>query len=212
MNRLSLFLQNSSGQLTVGVASDDTLLFDSGQDETLATSRDILAHLSAARAGIGQDIDSISEVFVDVGPGGLGSTRTTAAFANALGYAKGIPVIGINAFALIGFHAARNTDKPVICIRHAARPHFYVGRYQAGQLHDFAFLEKDTVLGWIERYKDTAVFAGKYKFGSDDADTIPISVANAASMQSFLLCARNVAMAKQQTTRVYPITENLEGV
>ncbi|PUB11828.1 hypothetical protein [Yoonia sediminilitoris] len=211
MAQLTLLLQNSSGQLGVGIAEGERLLFDSSVDSSLTASRNVLEHLESARSQLGQSLDDMGEIFVDVGPGGLGATRTTAAFANALAYAKGIAVTGVNAFSLIGSHVARSTDRPVICIRHAARPHFYVGRFEDGRLHDFAFLEKQAVLDLVTRTRDSAVFAGKFKFGPDDVGIAPPSVANAASMLSFLLFARSVDHPSRGAARVFPITESLEA-
>lgn len=213
MNQLSLLLQNSSGQLAVGIAQGETLLFDSTEHADLAGSKNILEHIRFARSQTGRSLDDIGRVFVDIGPGGLGATRTTVAFANAYGYARDIPVIGINAFDLIGFHVARETGQPVVCIRPAARPNFYVGIYKNAELSDFTLIDKDKVLELIRANQGQAAFAGKLPADPDpemQEVPFPTSHGNTASMASFLLRATQDETFNAGTKRVYPITDNLD--
>ena len=102
MTMISLLLQNSSGVMSVGLASGEKLLFDSVSDIDLAGSRNVELYVKAALRNSNKTVSDLDFIFVDIGPGGLGATRTTAAFANAIGFARKIPVIGINAFELIG--------------------------------------------------------------------------------------------------------------
>ena len=161
---ISLLLQNSAGQMSVGLAEGDNLLFDSTADVDLSGSRNVEAYVSAAFTHSGRIIGDVGRVFVDIGPGGLGATRTTVAFANALGFAKKIPVIGIHAFELIGFHVAQSAQKAVVCIRPAARPNYYMGLYDQGALSDFSFVDADAVQSFVRRHQHTASFAGKFSF------------------------------------------------
>ena len=209
---ISLLLQNSAGQMSVGLAEGDNLLFDSTADVDLSGSRNVEAYVSAAFTHSGKIIGDVGRVFVDIGPGGLGATRTTVAFANALGFAKKIPVIGIHAFELIGFHVAQSAQKAVVCIRPAARPDYYMGLYDQGALSDFSFVDADAVQSFARRHQHTASFAGKFSFvevvGAKE-EAWPVPVANSASMDSFLAVALNKYNSGSRTTRVYPISENL---
>ena len=209
---ISLLLQNSAGQMSVGLAQGENLLFDSNVDVDLAGSRNVEAYVSAAFTHSGKMISDVGCVFVDIGPGGLGTTRTTAAFANALGFAKTIPVIGIHAFELIGFHVAQSTQKAVVCIRPAARPNYYMALYDQGALSGFSFVDVDAVQSFVRRHQHTASFAGKFSFveavGAKEG-AWPVPVANSASMTSFLAVALNKYNSGACTTRVYPISENL---
>ena len=209
---ISILLQNSAGQMSVGLAEGDNLLFDSTADVDLSGSRNVEAYVSAAFTHSGKMISDVGCVFVDIGPGGLGATRTTAAFANALGFAKTIPVIGIHAFELIGFHVAQSTQKAVVCIRPAARPNYYMALYDQGALSDFSFVDVDAVQSFVRRHQHTASFAGKFSFveavGAKEG-AWPVPVANSASMTSFLAVALDKYNNGACTTRVYPISENL---
>ena len=134
-------------------------------DVDLAGSRNVEAYVRAAFTHRGKTIGRCEAAyFADIGPGGLGATRTTAAFANALGFAKTIPVIGIHAFELIGFHVAQSTQKAVVCIRPAARPNYYMALYDQGALSDFSFVDVDAVQSFVRRHQHTASFAGKFSF------------------------------------------------
>ena len=201
---ISLLLQNSAGQMSVGLAEGDNLLFDSTADVDLSGSRNVEAYVSAAFTHSGKIIGDVGRVFVDIGPGGLGATRTTVAFANALGFAKKIPVIGI--------HVAQSAQKAVVCIRPAARPNYYMGLYDQGALSDFSFVDADAVQSFARRHQHTASFAGKFSFvevvGAKEG-AWPVPVANSASMDSFLAVALNKYNSGSRTTRVYPISENL---
>jgi len=209
---ISILLQNSAGQMSVGLAEGDNLLFDSTADVDLSGSRNVEAYVSAAFTHSGRIIGDVGRVFVDIGPGGLGATRTTVAFANALGFAKKIPVIGIHAFELIGFHVAQSAQKAVVCIRPAARPNYYMGLYDQGALSAFSFVDADAVQSFVRRHQHTASFAGKFSFvevvGAKEG-AWPVPVANSASMDSFLAVALNKYNSGSRTTRVYPISENL---
>ena len=212
MTMISLLLQNSSGEMSVGVASGKKLLFDSNLDIELAGSRNVGLHVKSALENSNKIVADLNFVFVDIGPGGLGATRTTAAFANALGFARKIPVIGINAFELLGDHLESIERKPVVCVRPAAKPNYYVGLYKNQNLTDFSFLGVEKVQAFIRQYEDTAAFAGKFLF---NATTEPIEkswpspVVNKASMVSFLRVALRKYQLGIRTMQVFPITETL---
>jgi tRNA threonylcarbamoyladenosine biosynthesis protein TsaB len=132
---MSLLLQNSAGQMAVGLGEGDQLIFDSSLDAGLVGLRNVQAHVQAGLDQSGKTMSDVDCVFVDIGPGGLGATRTTVAFANALGFAASIPVIGLHAFELIGRHVSAGGLRPVVCIRPAARPNYYIGKFEAGCCH-----------------------------------------------------------------------------
>ena len=87
MAMISLLLQNSAGQMAVGLGEGDRLIFDSSRDAALVGLRNVQAHVQAGLDQSGKAMSDVGCVFVDIGPGGLGATRTTVAFANALGFA-----------------------------------------------------------------------------------------------------------------------------
>ena len=212
MSMISLLLQNSSGVMSVGLASGKKLLFDSVSDIDLAGSRNIELYVKAALRNSNKKISDLDCIFVDIGPGGLGATRTTAAFANALGFARKIPVIGINAFELIGAYVENLEQKPVVCIRPAARPNYYMALYKGQTLTDFSFSDVDEVKSFIRKYQDIAAFAGKFSFTTSidlPEESWPSAIANTTSMASFLRVALWKHKLGIRTTQVFPITETL---
>ena len=214
MGMISLLLQNSAGQMSIGLAEGDCVLFDSTVDVDLNGSRSVESYVQAAFAYSGRTIVDVDCVFVDIGPGGLGATRTTVAFANAVGFAKSIPVIGMHAFELIGHHAAQSLQKPVVCIRPAARPNYYMALYDQGILSEFSFVDTAVAKAFVRRHQATADFAGKFSFTEVDGVSEaawPVSTINSASIGSFLRVALDKYAKGVRSTRVYPISENLSA-
>ena len=211
---ISLLLQNSAGLMSIGLADGDQLLFDSTIDVDLAGSRNVETYVSAAFTHSGKDIADVDCVFVDIGPGGLGATRTTVAFANALGFANVIPVIGINAFELIGYDVAQLTKKSVVCIRPAAKPNYYMALYDQGILSEFSFVDTAVAKAFVRCHQATAEFAGKFFFTAVDGfpeAAWPVPSINSASIASFLGVALDKYVEGVRSTRVYPISENLSA-
>ena len=210
MGLISLLLQNSAGQMSVGLADGGDVLFQSEDYSELKGVRNIEVNVSAALAHSGKSIADIECVFVDIGPGGLGATRTTVAFANALGFARDISIIGINAFELIGFHAAQLTGKPVVCIRPAAWPSSYVGKFEDGQLLEFAFTNQEAVKFLLAQTKYSHAIAGKVSLKNlpeDGGSETFEAITNSASVESFLEVALAQYSYRKDQRRVYPITE-----
>ena len=212
MAMISLLLQNSAGQMAVGLGEGDRLIFDSSRDAALVGLRNVQAHVQAGLDQTGKAMSDVGCVFVDIGPGGLGATRTTVAFANALGFAASIPVIGLHAFELIGRHVSAGGERPVVCIRPAARPNYYIGKVEAGVLSQFQFTDVEAVKEFVRAHRDIADFAGKFAFPNVEnaPDEIwPVSQGNSASMECFLALGLEKYKTSPRSTRVFPISENL---
>ena len=212
MAMMSLLLQNSAGQMAVGLGEGDQLVFDSSLDTGLVGLRNVQAHVQAGLDQSGKSMSDVDCVFVDIGPGGLGATRTTVAFANALGFAASIPVIGLHAFELIGRHVSVGGVRPVVCIRPAARPNYYIGKFEFGVLSYFKFADVDAVKEFVRAHREIADFAGKFAFpnGENASDeTWPVSQGNSASMDCFLALGLEKYQTSTHSARVFPISENL---
>jgi tRNA threonylcarbamoyladenosine biosynthesis protein TsaB len=198
--------------MSVGLAAGKKLLFDSISDIDLAGSRNVELYVKAALSNSNKTVLDLDCIFVDIGPGGLGATRTTAAFANAIGFARKIPVIGINAFELIGEYIEHLEQKPVVCIRPAARPNYYMGLYKGQKLTDFSFADVNEVKAFVRKHQDTAAFAGKFSFNTSSnlpEEPWPTAIGNTTSMASFLRVALRRHKLGISTTQVFPITETL---
>ena len=72
MAMMSLLLQNSAGQMAVGLGEGDQLIFDSSLDADLVGLRNVQAHVQAGLDHSGKSMADVDCVFVDIGPGGIG--------------------------------------------------------------------------------------------------------------------------------------------
>ena len=119
---MKLFLQTSSGQPALALW-DGSVLFEKqfGQMQRL----DYGQVLSAALAETGRMMDKLDGIVVDIGPGRLGSTRTAVAFANGLGFARGIPVTPVSSFLTLGVYSEKTHGRPCLVLRKAARRQYH---------------------------------------------------------------------------------------
>lgn len=207
MSGTVLLLQSSSGNLAVGFGQDGDLIHDSSGDADLARSRDIRRAIALGLDATGLRLADFSRICVDIGPGGLGATRTSVAFANALGFALDVPVIGVPAFDLLGFAAARATDRPVRIARRAARPHLFLGRYDGDTLESFDYVTEPAAARAIAAEPAPIALAGNMGFAHAGTDLAPLT--NAAPMRDFLTLVTRPAYLPRADRAAAPITENL---
>ncbi len=151
---MKLFLQTSSGQPSLALW-DDGVIFEVSYAhmQRLDYGTELRAALTAAGRGMA-DIDGI---IVDTGPGRLGSTRTAVAFANGLGYARGVAVLPLNSFIMLGAYAEATHGKPCLVLRSAARKQYHWGLVQGGKIVEAGFAP-DAVISLA--YKGPFVVAG----------------------------------------------------
>ncbi|RPE72094.1 tRNA threonylcarbamoyladenosine biosynthesis protein TsaB [Pacificibacter maritimus] len=202
MTELTFLLQTSNGVPVMGLAQGDIVVFDSAQDETLRGSRDYRTTLETALDRLGAKLENITELYVDIGPGGLGVTRTGVAFANALGFALGRPTVGLPAFELLGHQLEQNGSGPVAILRKAARPFVHFGLFADGKLSHYEHCERDTAVEQLAKL-DSYALAGNVDISQDIMPTC-----NVAAIETMLKIARKQPAAAPNT-RAYPIVETL---
>lgn len=207
MTDRKLLIQNSTGVLCVGLSEGGHLVFDSTTHPDLVGSRDIQGTVQRGLDVTGHRIAGLTHICVDIGPGGLGATRSGVAFANALGFAADIPVLGLHAFDVIGRHAFAVSGRPVMCIRPAARPNFYIGYYDNTGLHDAGFVDKAELLTRCHDHTERGVFAGKFTL-TPEQSTPPNILTNLAPLAVMLEVAQ---MTDETPGPVWPITESMWG-
>lgn len=202
MTDLTFLLQTSNGVPVLGLACGDDVVFDSATDDALLGSRDYRMVLETGLQRLDAQLRDITEIFVDIGPGGLGVTRTGVAFANALAFSIGVPTTGVPAFELLGCDAATGSDQPVVILRKAARPFVHFGLYKDGRLAHYEHCERQSALDRIEKLD-------KYDLvGNVDIDGHMPPSTNMAALKTMLKVAR-LAPKPQAHTRAYPIVEVL---
>lgn len=198
---VTLLLQASNGVPALALGQGDALVFDSSKVPELAGSRAYRAVLETGFARTGLTLSDLSLIACDIGPGGLGVTRTAAAFANGLGFALGLPVLALPAFELLGAEAAGK--HPVALLRKAARPYVHFGIYEAGKLVSYQHCPAKDAVDTLSKL-DTYDLAGNVEVEGHAAH-----VTNMATMETMLKLAR-AAPRPATNSRAHPIVEVLE--
>ncbi|MBU2937518.1 MULTISPECIES: hypothetical protein [Pacificibacter] len=201
MTDLSFLLQTSNGVPVLGLARGDEIVFDSATDESLIGSRNYRMVLETGLDRLGATLGDIKQIFVDIGPGGLGVTRTGVAFANALGFSLGLPTTGLPAFELLGNEMSLD-GVPVVILRKAAKPFVHFGIFENGALAHYEHCERDIALDMIAKLDKCRIAGNVVDDGLKSPET------NVASMETMLKVARSKALPASDT-RAYPIVEVL---
>lgn len=201
MSKVTLLIQASNGVPVLALARDGAIRFDSSEVESLAGSREYRLMLETGLTEIGATLKEITRIGCDIGPGGLGVTRTAAAFANGLGFTLGIPVVALPAFALLGAEAF-DGHTPVALLRRAGRPYVHFGIFRDGTLIHYEHCLEEDALKQLENLD-------KYNL----AGNIPVEGAappktNTAKMAT-LLSLVDAAPKPAANARAYPIVEVL---
>ncbi len=79
----------------------------------------------------GTDIDRVTRIAVNVGPGSFTGIRIAVAAARGLGLALGVPVVGIDALRLIAASLDEPADGPVLSAIDARRGEVYAALYSS---------------------------------------------------------------------------------
>lgn len=202
---LTLLIQASNGVPALALGRGAEIVFDSSTHEALVGSRDYRMLLETGLAEIGAELSELTLIACDIGPGGLGVTRTAAAFANGLGFARAVPVLALPAFEMLGAEVAK--DKPVAILRRAARPHVHFGIYATddgrGKLVLYEHCTEANALDQLSDMEDFDLA------GNIEVDGHVAPVTNMASMQTMLRLAL-AAPKPGPDARAWPIVEVLE--
>ncbi|WP_417250019.1 hypothetical protein [Celeribacter sp.] len=199
---LTLLLQTSNGVPALALARGAEIVFDSSNRPEFDGSRDYRAMLETGLAACDSSLDTLTRIAADIGPGGLGVTRTGVAFANALGFALGLGVIAVPAFEMLG-HAVADQERPTVLMRRAARPYVHFGIWQAGKLVNYEHCEQVNAF-------EAAQSLDKFNYvGTVLDDALPTPLFNTAPMGAM---ADFVAQLPDPApdARAYPIVEVLE--
>ncbi len=119
---MKLIVQTSSAGFGLGLMDDGgTLLKQVRGEGRAALSRDLGALFRSllADAGVARSLAALEAILVDIGPGGLSSTRAGVSFANALAFGATIPLFGVSALDLLMAHARETWSGPLLCMRPA---------------------------------------------------------------------------------------------
>jgi len=124
---LTVGISTSSGQFALVIGENNKVLFDSSEYSGQEMELD-----DSFRAGLKyckRDVSEISNIIVDIGPGGTSRVRTGIAFANALAYSLKIPVSPVSSMELAGIDAESRFGLPVINSVKSIKGNAYIGLY-----------------------------------------------------------------------------------
>jgi tRNA threonylcarbamoyladenosine biosynthesis protein TsaB len=196
-------MQTSNGVAMMALADGDQVVFDTSKDENLIGSREYRKLLEIGLARLNANLRDITELFVDIGPGGLGVTRTAAAFTNGLGFALDLPVTGIPAFELLGAQVSATQVGTIVIMRKAAKPFVHFGVFENNTLTHYAHCTRS------DAQEKIAQLGPVFYVGNTAPQDIEIPTTNATEMQIMLKVARQ-RPAPAPKARAYPIVEILQ--
>jgi len=127
---LTVALSTSSGQFALVIGENNRILFDSSDYSD--QDRELDDFLSAGLEHCKREVNEISNIIVDIGPGGTSRVRTGIAFANALAYSLGISVCPVSSMELAGIDAWSKYGLPVINTVKSIKGNAYIGLYHQG--------------------------------------------------------------------------------
>ena len=134
----TLGISTSSTQFEAVLGKNGQFLFSSKNNIFLDDTKDIALLVSESFAKLGITAHDITEIVVDIGPGGTSLVRTGVAFANGLAYSLGIPVCPVLSVELVGLEAWEKAKLPVICTAKSMKDNAYVALY-AGKIVHFKY-------------------------------------------------------------------------
>lgn len=122
---LTLAVETSSRAYGAALLEDDVVLAQATVDRSDPGFVDVGVLASSVIADGGRTVADLDRLAVDVGPGNLASVRAGIAYVNAVAFARGIPVVGLDALALL------TTDEPTLALRLAGGTSVYAALTRA---------------------------------------------------------------------------------
>ncbi|MDO4707200.1 MAG: hypothetical protein Q4A61_02095 [Porphyromonadaceae bacterium] len=151
---LTLAISTSSGQFALALGANGTLLYNSKEHNV---SEELDTMLSLGLNHCGKQIKDISNIIVDVGPGGTSRVRTGVAFANSLSYTLGVPIYTASSMELAGLEAQHRWELPSITTVKSIKGNAYIGLYD-GSLTRLEFgIVEDLIPNMVQHLEEFVV-------------------------------------------------------
>lgn len=127
---MKLIIQTSSGRYGLAIIDRNGHIVEAREDiNTPAAERDLGNLFLYLMRLTKLDRSEIKEVVVDLGPGGLSSTRCGVSFANALAFPNKARLYGVSALELVMLEARKVCESPLLCVRSAPGGQVYWAGY-----------------------------------------------------------------------------------
>lgn len=154
---ITLAISTSSGQFAIIFAENDKIIYKSDEIPN-KNKREILFIVEEGLSKINKTVNNISEIIVDVGPGGTSSVRTGIAFANSLLYSCNIPVYPVSSLELAGLSEWNKLQVPVITTMKSLKNNAYIGCFENIDVFSIYYGKIDDIIPNItNKYKKISV-------------------------------------------------------
>ena len=157
---LTVGISTSSGQFALVIGEDNQVLFDSSK--ALAQLQELDDFLSIGLNHCKREVNEISNLIVDIGPGGTSRVRTGIAFANALAYSLQIGVCPASSMELAGIQAWSRYSLPVINTVKSIKGNAYIGLYNQG-ITSIKYGTIDDIVPALVKNMDAFVVIGAHR-------------------------------------------------
>ena len=145
----SLLIDTSDKYLTVGVSSNDEVIYSTSFEAWQRQSEFLVVEIKKALASIDIDLKDIDTIVCGLGPGSYTGVRIALTFAKVLASTTNVKIKTVSSLAILG-----NTDISFIGLINARSNRSYIAIYDKGRavLED-TIKPNDEVLKLIEEYK-----------------------------------------------------------
>lgn len=152
---ISLIVEGSYQACSLGVASDNKLIRSVEYTNGRASAH-LLSWIDELLSQESIDIESISSIIVNAGPGAFTSLRVAIVTLNALSFAKQIPIIGIDALKALAADAAKigvTESSVIVPFLNAYAQEVYFALYdgQGNEISPATYKKIDTALEQIQK-------------------------------------------------------------
>jgi tRNA A37 threonylcarbamoyladenosine modification protein TsaB len=155
-----LFVQTSSGRYQIALTVGTEVIFNSADLTELEGTRDLQRMLMIGLQTIDEEIEALSEVVVDAGPGGLAATRAGAAFSNAIAYSLNLSLKQVGAFDLLRAEASFQGYDSLCVVRRGPPGMMHWGIFEKGKAGDQSCVPLSAAVAALDRQDIPKIVAG----------------------------------------------------
>lgn len=164
-----LIIETSNLDFQTALHDGAQFAYRSDQDDE-ANGMELSGQLKRGLAASGTQMSDIGEIIVDVGPGGLTSTRSGIAFANGLTFALKIPIVEVNSLELMVLQAGLDTHENVVSARRSNDGKSFLGFYHSGKCQHLALGVAEDLVRARNWQNDAITWVGPVPKNWDDID------------------------------------------
>ena len=156
---ITLGISTSAGQFILLLGCNKEIIFNSTQ---MPETQELDFLLTEGLKKVGKKASDISEIIIDIGPGGTSRVRTGIAFANALSYSLDIPICPVSSVELAGLDAFEQYKIPVVFSVKSIKNNFYLGFYD-GKNFSMQYGKIEGIVPVFVENTDEFVVIGAYR-------------------------------------------------